>query len=93
MSALSAALLTAFCRSIQEHDVARAARVAGIPYAIIEMIPETVRSKQAQGEPIYYGDSIHEAVLQQTNIKDVRIVVIAINDPLNPQNYRNHPET
>ncbi len=62
-------------------NVARAAKIAGIPYAIIEMNPETVRSEQAQGEPICYGDSTQETVLQHANIKDARIVVVAINDP------------
>jgi len=66
---------------VNGRNVARAARVSGIPYAIIEINPETVRSEQAQGEPIYYGDSTQEAVLQHANIKDARIVVAAINDP------------
>lgn len=62
-------------------NVARAARFAGIPYTIIEMNPETVRREQAKGEAIYYGDATQEAVLQHTNIKEARIVVVAINDP------------
>jgi len=66
---------------VNGRNVARAARVSGIPYAIIEMNPETVRREQARGEPIYYGDSTQEAVLQHANIKDARIVVAAINDP------------
>jgi len=66
---------------VNGRNVARAARGAGIPYAVIEMNPETVRSEQARGEPIYYGDSTQEAVLQHANIKDARIVVAAINDP------------
>jgi len=66
---------------VNGRNVARAARVAGIPYAIIEMNPETVRSEQAQGEPIYYGDSTQEAVLHHANIKDAKIVVAGINDP------------
>ncbi|NOR09912.1 MAG: potassium transporter KefB, partial [Desulfovibrionaceae bacterium] len=66
---------------VNGRNVARAAKVASIPYVIIEMNPETVRSEQAQGEPIYYGDATHEAVLQHANIKDARIVVAAINDP------------
>ena len=66
---------------VNGRNVARAARVSGIPYAIIEMNPETVRSEQARGEPIYYGDSTQEAVLQHANIKDARIVVAAISDP------------
>ena len=66
---------------VNGRNVARAASLAGIPYAIIEMNPETVRSEQARGEPIYYGDSTQEVVLQHANIKDARIVVVAINDP------------
>jgi len=66
---------------VNGRNVARAARLAGIPYAIIEMNPETVRSKQAKGEAIYYGDATQETVLQHTNIKEARIVVVAINDP------------
>lgn len=62
-------------------NMARAARFAGIPYAIIEMNPETVRSEQSRGEPIFFGDATREAVLQHANIKDARIVVVAINDP------------
>jgi CPA2 family monovalent cation:H+ antiporter-2 len=55
--------------------------VAGIPYAIIEMNPEIVRTEQAKGEPIYYGDATHEAILQHAYIEGARIVVIAISDP------------
>jgi CPA2 family monovalent cation:H+ antiporter-2 len=66
---------------INGRNVARAARLSGIPYAVIEMNPETVMSEQAQGEPIYYGDSTQEVVLQHANIKDARIIVVAINDP------------
>ena len=66
---------------VNGRNVARAARLSGIPYAVIEMNPKTVRDEQAKFEPIYYGDSTHEVVLQQANIKDARIVVAAINDP------------
>ncbi len=66
---------------VNGRNVARAARLSGIPYAVIEMNPETVRSEQARGEPIYYGDSTQEVVLLQANIKDARIVAVAINDP------------
>ncbi|MFH1673691.1 MAG: cation:proton antiporter [Pseudomonadota bacterium] len=66
---------------VNGRNVARAARLSGIPYAVIEMNPETVREEQARGEPIYYGDSTQEVVLLQANIKDARIVAVAINDP------------
>lgn len=62
-------------------NVAHAAKVAGIPYGIVEMNPDTVRSQQARGEPIWYGDATHEAVLERARIKTARMVVVAINDP------------
>jgi len=66
---------------VNGRNVARAAKVAQIPYVIIEMNPETVRSEQAKGEPIYYGDATQEAVLQHADIKDAMIVVVAIAYP------------
>jgi CPA2 family monovalent cation:H+ antiporter-2 len=66
---------------VNGRNVARAARVAGIPYAIIEMNPETVRSEQRRGEPICYGDATQEVVLHCANVSEVRIVVVAISDP------------
>ena len=66
---------------VNGRNVARAAGISGIPYTILEMDPEMVRTEQAKGEPIYYGDATHEAVFQHADIKDARIVVIAISDP------------
>lgn len=66
---------------VNGRNVARAARFAGIPYAIIEMNPETVRSEQAKGEAVYYGDATQEAVLESVHIQRARIAVVAINDP------------
>jgi CPA2 family monovalent cation:H+ antiporter-2 len=62
-------------------NLARAARIAKIPYAIIEMNPETVMTEKAKGEEICYGDATQEAVLEHANIKNARILVVAINDP------------
>jgi CPA2 family monovalent cation:H+ antiporter-2 len=66
---------------VNGRNVAKAAKVSGIPYVIIEMNPETVRDEKAKGEPIYYGDAVQEAVLEHAGIKDARVVVIAISDP------------
>lgn len=63
-------------------NVTRAARLAGIPYLIIELNPETVRIEKKKGEPIYYGDAGQEAVLKHANIKEARIVVLVISDPV-----------
>lgn len=66
---------------INGRNLTRAAKVAGIPYIIIEMNPETVRDEKTKGEPIYYGDATQEAILDHARIKDARVVVIAISDP------------
>jgi CPA2 family monovalent cation:H+ antiporter-2 len=62
-------------------NVARAARMTGIPYVIIEMSPDTVKKEREKGEPIFYGDAIHEEVLRHVGIENATVVVIAINDP------------
>ncbi|MCD6569625.1 MAG: cation:proton antiporter [Deltaproteobacteria bacterium] len=66
---------------VNGRNLARAARVGGISYVIIEMNPETVRKEKKRGELIYYGDATQEVVLKRADIKDARVVVVAINDP------------
>ena len=44
------------------------------------MDPEIVRTARADGEPIFYGDAVHEAVLHHVNVKSARVVVVAISD-------------
>jgi CPA2 family monovalent cation:H+ antiporter-2 len=63
---------------INGRNVAHAARHAGIPYAIIEMNADTVRTERQQGEPIFYGDATREAVLKLVNLGQARTVVIVI---------------
>jgi len=65
---------------VNGRNLARAASVAGIPYVIVDMNPETVRREQNRGEPIIFGDATQEAVLHHTNIREAKTVVIAIND-------------
>lgn len=60
--------------------VARAARAAEIPYIIIEMNPQTVRSERDNGEPIFYGDAEQEVVLEYARIKSARTLLIVIPD-------------
>ena len=61
-------------------NLAGAAKLAGIPYIIIEMNPETVRSERSNGEPIFYGDATQEAVLDHAGIRNARVTVLAISD-------------
>lgn len=67
---------------INGRNLARAARVSGIPYVILELNAETVKNEKAKGEPIYYGDASQEAVLKHVGIDDARVAVIGISDPV-----------
>lgn len=62
-------------------NLARAARAAAIPYAILEMNPAAVRTERRKGEPIFFGDATQEAMLLHVNIRQARTLVIVINDP------------
>ena len=61
-------------------NVARSAKEMGIPYVIIEMNPETVRSQKAKGEPILYGDATRQAVLEHAGIGSAKVIVSVIHD-------------
>ncbi|MGP8322280.1 MAG: cation:proton antiporter domain-containing protein [Methanosarcinaceae archaeon] len=67
---------------INGRNVARVARVADIPYVVIEINPDTVLSERSKDELIYYGDATQEAVLKHVNIKDARVMVLGISDPV-----------
>lgn len=67
---------------VNGRNVSRAAKMAGVPYIVIEMNPETVRNKQAEGEPIFFGDAAHEAVLEHAGVKTAKVMVVAISDPI-----------
>jgi len=45
------------------------------------MDPEIVSFEGKIGEPIYYGDATQENVLQHVNVREARVMVIAISDP------------
>ena len=63
------------------NNLAKAAKISGIRYTIIELNSDTVQEEKSKGEHIFYGDASQEAVLQHANIKKARLLVIAINDP------------
>lgn len=57
-----------------------------LPYAIIEMNPETVKRELKNGEPIFYGDATNIDTLNNVNVKDAKLVVLAISDILATRN-------
>ncbi len=65
---------------INGKNVAKVAQMADIPYVAIELDPYVVSKERKNKFSITYGDATEEAVLKNINIKQVRIVVIAISD-------------
>ncbi|HTX61050.1 MAG TPA: cation:proton antiporter, partial [Methanobacterium sp.] len=63
-------------------NMARAAFQASIPYLVVDLNPQIVRKKKETGEPIYYGDASQSTVLNQLNIAEARVMVVAISDPV-----------
>jgi CPA2 family monovalent cation:H+ antiporter-2 len=63
-------------------NLSRAARYGSIPYIILEMNPDTVKSEREKGEPIHFGDAAHEPVLEFVGVDHARVIVIAISDPV-----------
>jgi CPA2 family monovalent cation:H+ antiporter-2 len=66
---------------VNGRNVARSAKVEGIPYLIVEMDPEIVRYEKKNYEHIYFGDASTETVLHHVGIKKAKVMVIAISDP------------
>ncbi|MBK6795562.1 MAG: cation:proton antiporter [Acidobacteria bacterium] len=54
----------------------------GIPFIVLELNAETVRTSQASGIPVYFGDVGRQQVLQHFGIAQAAIMVLAISDPL-----------
>jgi monovalent cation:H+ antiporter-2, CPA2 family len=67
---------------INGHNLAKAAKEAHIPYLIIELNAETVLNEKQKGEPILYGDAVHQNILVHANIHKAKVAVIAISDPV-----------
>lgn len=62
-------------------NLALAAKKSGIDYVILEINAETVKRERALGEPILFGDAVHEHILETVALEKARVVVIAISDP------------
>ncbi|HXG52091.1 MAG TPA: cation:proton antiporter [candidate division Zixibacteria bacterium] len=62
-------------------NLARVLKEVGIPYTVLEMNPDLVRSARAAGEPIVFGDGTRPEILREVGIERARVVVVAISDP------------
>ncbi|MDH4036498.1 MAG: cation:proton antiporter [Candidatus Krumholzibacteria bacterium] len=61
--------------------VGHSARLCNIPYEAIELNYDMVREQSVRGVPIFYGDATQEASLLKANVREARVVVVAIPDP------------
>lgn len=62
-------------------NLARVLKEVSIPYRVLEMDPDLVRSAKSAGEPILFGDGTRPEILAQAGIEKARVLVIAISDP------------
>jgi CPA2 family monovalent cation:H+ antiporter-2 len=62
-------------------NVATALAALELPYAVLEMNPDTVQAARRRGEPVFFGDCSRAEVLRKLHIDAARGLVLAISDP------------
>lgn len=62
-------------------NLVRVLQVSDIPYVILDVDANVVRSGKRTGEPIFYGDGTSVEMLHKIHIKTARVLVVAISDP------------
>lgn len=60
--------------------LARALADSEVPYVVLELNSETVRSARAAGEPVYYADATSEEALGHAHLADARALVLVMSD-------------
>ncbi|HJJ55555.1 MAG TPA: cation:proton antiporter, partial [Methanocorpusculum sp.] len=60
--------------------VSKALKIMGIPYNILELNAETVKSEKKLGENIIYGDATRDSILKYAGIDEAKTIVITIPD-------------
>lgn len=66
--------------------LADVAKIADIPYCVIEMNPVTVMAESRKGENIMFGDATQESILQEANLEAARVVVVSFSDSRTSRN-------
>jgi monovalent cation:H+ antiporter-2, CPA2 family len=62
-------------------NLAKVLRRTKVPYLVLELNGDAVRSARAEGEHVIYGDATRREVLHQVGINDATVLVLAISDP------------
>ncbi len=62
-------------------NLAKVLRRTKVPYLVLELNADSVRSARAEGERVIYGDATRREVLNHVGIDNARVLVLAISDP------------
>lgn len=63
-------------------NLAKVLRRTRVPYLVLELNADAVRSARAEGERVIYGDATRREVLHGVGIDHARVLVLAISDPV-----------
>jgi len=61
-------------------NLASALQTFGLPFAVLEMNPDSVQAARRRGEPVFFGDCSRAEVLRKLHIDTARGMVLAISD-------------
>lgn len=61
-------------------NLARTAKISGVPYAVVEVNAGTVREALRNGEPIHFGDATQELILARVDAEKARAIAVVIDD-------------
>ncbi|HUE74376.1 MAG TPA: cation:proton antiporter [Pirellulaceae bacterium] len=62
-------------------NLATALATLELPFAVLEMNPDTVQAARRRGEPVYFGDCSRVEILRKLHIDTARGLVLAVSDP------------
>jgi CPA2 family monovalent cation:H+ antiporter-2 len=61
---------------------ARVLKACEVPFLVLELNADTVRTAKEQGLPVYYGDATSEEALGHAHLQTARLMVLLMNDPM-----------
>jgi CPA2 family monovalent cation:H+ antiporter-2 len=62
-------------------NLASTLKGTGLPYVVLELNNDIVRSERRKGEPIYFGEGTSRETLRKLGIVRARLLLVAISDP------------
>jgi len=67
---------------INGENLTTASREANIPYVVVELDPDIIKTLKDKNIPAVFGDACDEIILQHVSVHKARVIVIAVSDPL-----------